>query len=499
MANQAYGLLPVAVPRDAIVDIIFVHGLTGDRIDTWTTTKLFWPKHCLQHSFPQARIFTHGYNANIRSKGTGIIQDFARDLLHGIHNYRSEDETSDRPLIFIAHSLGGLLVKRAVLLCQEHNAPSRFAAIGTSVVGVMFMGTPHHGARVAVWGDRLLRLVKTFASFNDRILHELRSDEDGLSRLQAEFEIFLEGEGAQMSVFCFYEEETYFNGQKVAHSVVHTDVRTDTSQIVDDASAILASRPHDCMAIHANHVNMTKFTNPDDSGYLDVCGVLRDWIAACGQVATSTPGAIEGSHSRDSRIAMLFKMVIRICERQVGMPEGRVDTSETIPALHRAATTEFKDTDAAQTSRPQILYEDTDGNCLLLRCNEVYMRYEGRVFPWTPLKKLLPIAATAMERAKAASTDENYTSRPSARSPTPAVSAPTNTRGGPSASTPRQPPSQTAQGLLISSFNGLSIGSPAAQAAARRSLGRSRATRAAEPTDVRRDFSYGDSQSDRSR
>nr|OQO32269.1 hypothetical protein B0A51_00517 [Rachicladosporium sp. CCFEE 5018] len=145
-----------------------------------------------------------------------------------------------------------------MLICQATDAPPDFAVIGSSLVGVMFMGTPHHGARVAIWGDRLLRIVNALASFNARILHELRSDEEGLSLLQVEFERFLQGKGAEVHVFCFYEEDTYFRGQK----------------IVDDASAILASRPHDRMAIHANHVDMTKFTNADDPGYIDVCGEL---------------------------------------------------------------------------------------------------------------------------------------------------------------------------------------------------------------------------------
>jgi hypothetical protein len=57
----------------------------------------------------------------------------------------------DGPIIFLAHSLGGLVVKDA--LCQSHfegiqeivHRP-RLAAIKTATIGVNFAGTLHRGA-----------------------------------------------------------------------------------------------------------------------------------------------------------------------------------------------------------------------------------------------------------------------------------------------------------------------------------------------------------------
>ncbi|KAK3303714.1 uncharacterized protein B0T15DRAFT_282738 [Chaetomium strumarium] len=54
-------------PPNAVVDIIFVHGLTGDRIKTWTAHGASepWPKTLLPEKIPNARILTVGYDANV--------------------------------------------------------------------------------------------------------------------------------------------------------------------------------------------------------------------------------------------------------------------------------------------------------------------------------------------------------------------------------------------------------------------------------------------------
>merc|ERR1711964_205373 len=45
------------------VDIVFVHGLNGDAIESWTDpdTKSFWPKDFLPNDTPEARVMTFGY------------------------------------------------------------------------------------------------------------------------------------------------------------------------------------------------------------------------------------------------------------------------------------------------------------------------------------------------------------------------------------------------------------------------------------------------------
>ncbi|KAF2463465.1 uncharacterized protein BDR25DRAFT_165806, partial [Lindgomyces ingoldianus] len=98
--------------------IVFVHGLQGHPRDTWTGQgdDVFWPRDLLKDDFPKARVMTFGYNTNVTRGYTaahqGNIFSHARDLLYALE--RKRRKAADRDLVFIAHSLGGILVKEVL-------------------------------------------------------------------------------------------------------------------------------------------------------------------------------------------------------------------------------------------------------------------------------------------------------------------------------------------------------------------------------------------------
>ena len=113
---------------DATIDICFVHGLTGNRDSTWTASKQSkpWPAMLLPSKLPHARLLTWGYDAyvvqaSVTSKNR--LTDHAVNLLIDLTNDRDSCNTSLRPLIFVAHSLGGLVCKEAILLSRNNPEP----------------------------------------------------------------------------------------------------------------------------------------------------------------------------------------------------------------------------------------------------------------------------------------------------------------------------------------------------------------------------------------
>ena len=91
--SDPLGLTVVHEPlSDLSTDIIFVHGLGGTSIKTWSRNrdpKLFWPGEWLPHEigFESVRVLSFGYNAHFAASGQQNmlnITDFAKDLLFGM-------------------------------------------------------------------------------------------------------------------------------------------------------------------------------------------------------------------------------------------------------------------------------------------------------------------------------------------------------------------------------------------------------------------------------
>ena len=60
-----------------------------------------------------ARITSYGYDSTTAfSKSVTDIEDQARILIDALSLERESQSEKDRPLIFIAHSLGGIIVKK---------------------------------------------------------------------------------------------------------------------------------------------------------------------------------------------------------------------------------------------------------------------------------------------------------------------------------------------------------------------------------------------------
>jgi len=117
---------------DATVDIVLVHGLNGDPRKTWTAKNgVFWPTQLLPVTLKSAkvRILMYGYNADVyafggKSASSDMIHQHAQTLVSNLALERKSEEVTDHPIIWVAHSLGGILVKRVfsahgIILCSS--------------------------------------------------------------------------------------------------------------------------------------------------------------------------------------------------------------------------------------------------------------------------------------------------------------------------------------------------------------------------------------------
>lgn len=123
---KRYEITEVYSDPDAVVDIVLVHGLNGHPRMTWTSppskkskSEVFWPTDLLPATLKsaKARILVYGYNADVYTFGgsasSDMIHQHAQTLLANLSAERKLEERAEVPIIWVAHSLGGILVKRA--------------------------------------------------------------------------------------------------------------------------------------------------------------------------------------------------------------------------------------------------------------------------------------------------------------------------------------------------------------------------------------------------
>jgi triacylglycerol esterase/lipase EstA (alpha/beta hydrolase family) len=110
--------------------IIFVPGLGGDYIETWQADDepgTVWPRDLLPVSDPDTNVKVISFKYNTSLNGTTSqagIRDHAKDLLDRLVDEREDDEAASlRPLVFVGHSLGGIVIKRVrrQYICQSNS------------------------------------------------------------------------------------------------------------------------------------------------------------------------------------------------------------------------------------------------------------------------------------------------------------------------------------------------------------------------------------------
>jgi hypothetical protein len=82
-------------------------------------------------------------------------------------------DIGERPLIFIVHSLGGLLVKQMLRHAQDFGTP-RWQAIVEQTRGIVFLSTPHSGSDMASWIKHIGGILQTTVSVDELEAHHSR-------------------------------------------------------------------------------------------------------------------------------------------------------------------------------------------------------------------------------------------------------------------------------------------------------------------------------------
>jgi hypothetical protein len=182
---------------------------------------------------------------------------------------RHETKTpEDRPIIYVAHSLGGLVVANA--LSRPHGTDTTVAKMNANTVGAIFMGTPFEGSSIAKWGSLGLKFWSLVSVAEKATIKDLEQRSVRLAGINEAMGTYIKTRDRDHSrrpleIVCFFEGLPTRLGP------------LKKEKVVDRKSASLWQGAK-VLSIGATHSNMVKFAEEDDDGYKMVSGVLSQWI-----------------------------------------------------------------------------------------------------------------------------------------------------------------------------------------------------------------------------
>ena len=242
--------------------IIFVHGLFDNSIQSLTeeTTNVLWLRDLFLPQAPFSRVLLYDYDRRyLLQPGNGDadpLLSLATNFVAELVAVRATDQAYRRPIVFVCHGFGGLLLKRA--LAWSHNKRSKntehLRSIYVSTYAVLFVGAPHHG---------ITRSALQFAQNEEdpglsQFLISLLPESEMLVELADQFTPIMK----QYRVFNFWEEvKTVRDGI----SMYIVDMESAAPPMWADAERC---------GLMETHTGMMRFRTTKSPGYLVVSEAL---------------------------------------------------------------------------------------------------------------------------------------------------------------------------------------------------------------------------------
>lgn len=263
---------------DPPTSIVFVHGLDENANSAWKNEKsgCFWPLDLLsKEENINARALALEYKADATSffgsSSADRIQHHAQTLIEELNAEREHDGTSRRPIIFICHGLGGIIVKKALIyssMCTSAKV-SHLHSVFTSTFGLIFFGTPHEGIQKANW-SMLARGWKGILKDRSNLLISIEKKSETLENITEQFAPLLK----HFHVHNFWEK-------------LETSRALTRGLIVTPFSAAPAWDDTGRSGLPGTHSGMCKFRDREEPGYKAIRGIISRFQKLAGPTVSA--------------------------------------------------------------------------------------------------------------------------------------------------------------------------------------------------------------------
>lgn len=239
------GLHRIFAPaQDAQADIVLVPGLGAHPYHTWiwkgpnAPQGFSWIREALPADFPTARILLFQYKSQWfgNDSVSASLTDIANSLVRDLDNDTERKKAPQRPILFIGHSLGGLVIAKAIWTAQARN--DYFPRVFRSITGCLFLGSPFRGSEASVNAGNLADVLGAFGLSskikNSALLQLLKPQDDTLQEVVNNFTRIANRNW--INIFCFYETlDTQIGFRFVSQNI---KVRTSSTVVTNIQSSL---------------------------------------------------------------------------------------------------------------------------------------------------------------------------------------------------------------------------------------------------------------------
>ncbi|KAI1128146.1 hypothetical protein F5Y10DRAFT_292310 [Nemania abortiva] len=292
---------------DTDIDIIAIHGFDTKSPETWIwkhpgnpEMQVNWLQdpNMLPSTAKRVRIFTCDWPASLFQRSTTVqktVEELSMLLFEGIQRglqpmcgYGKED----RPIVFIASCLGGIILIKALVDTGE-----TYISIRRATRGILFLATPFRGTsfqEVAAWAEPGLRI---WARIRDRQVSKLIDSVKGstfdLETLVRKFTNLSREKETSWILSNFYEL-----GKTSLRPNGLPQTFSKKKLLVDRSSANLDIIP-DPFPLDRPHVLMNKFSDPECPDYKVVAGRIQEMLKLIRRGGRADVWIRENSYTED--------------------------------------------------------------------------------------------------------------------------------------------------------------------------------------------------------
>lgn len=162
------------------------------------------------------------------------------------------------------HDLGGIIVKDALNQSSQTDG-TRLKIIAPATWGIVFLGTPHRGSKLASIGKIAYGVtVAATRRPNLRLLQALEKNSETLDRIGSSF---------RQTLLKFNIQIYSFREEKETRKYIIFN-----AMVVDSDSAKIGDGREEVGSIPENHSEMTKYATVSDIGFQRVSAQLCRWV-----------------------------------------------------------------------------------------------------------------------------------------------------------------------------------------------------------------------------